>query len=58
MTLYRVTKRSHGGKRIATKIGFDRKVDAQRYAKETAFDYPGSSPRVVVDSERVRKMIP
>jgi hypothetical protein len=58
MTIYRITKRSSSGKRIATKVGYDRKVDAQRYAKETAYDDPGSSPRVVKDSERVRRMIP
>lgn len=60
MTIYRVTKRvsANSKKRIATKIGFDRKIDAQRYAKETAFEYPGTSPRVVKDSEKVRKMIP
>jgi hypothetical protein len=55
---YRVTKTSNYGRRIATKMSWASKVGAMQYVFETRRNYPGSNPRVVKDSARIRGMIP
>ena len=61
-TGYRVTAKLPRGNqgrkhRVASQL-YTRKTDAQKYADETNYYYPGANARVVKDSERVRRMIP
>ena len=61
MTRYRVTakiSKLNNKKRICTDSYWESRTTAQNYADSTNRNYPGANARVVIDSERVRKMIP
>ena len=59
MVIWRVTKTTRGGKRIATSMYWDGdKAGAIAYAMQTNNHERNANARVVKDSERVRRMIP
>jgi len=59
MTKYRVTAAlRNGGKRVATSQYWNTSSEAHGYAIVTNGLYPGARARVVIDSPKIREMIP